>query len=174
MSKFVGYIRSASFPFNLSQLFSLHLVAPLVLKSGLEFVCQESAGQKPVQGLARLPATTNPNAGGSMTEIYPVSLKKAFLKVSLRTLQGRKSAPQRPRFLVRNRKSRHSPFYTESCLGIQIIEPRLQNGCSRFIRGLSGRKSTRAAMESIFFGEAIELGNDIAFCLRRNSRLSYS
>jgi hypothetical protein len=64
----------------------------------------------------------------------------------LRTLKSRESAPQRPRFLVRNRKSRHTPVYTESRLGIQIIDPRPQSEYRRFARGLSRRKNANAAI----------------------------
>ncbi len=137
LSKFFGYTWNASFALGLSQLFRLHLVPRLVLKSRLKFVRQEPPGQKPVQGLTRLAAATNSNAGNSMAEVYPVPLEKAFLKVLLRTLKGRKSAPQRPRFLVRNRKSRHTPVYTESRLRIQIIDPRLRSEYPRLIRGPS-------------------------------------
>ena len=127
LSKFFGYALRASFPLDLSQLFRLHLVSRLVLKSRLKFVRQEPPRQKPVQRLARLAAATNSNAGGWMAEIYPVPLEKAFLKVLLRTLKSRKPAPQRLGFLVRNRKSRHTALYTESRLGIQIIDPRLKS-----------------------------------------------
>jgi hypothetical protein len=146
LSKSFGDAWNASFPLGLSQLFRLHLVPRLVLKSRLEFVRQQPAGQKPVQGLTRLAAATNSNAGGSMAEVYPVPLEKAFLEVLLRTLKSRESAPQRPRFLVRNRKSRHTPVYTESRLGIQIIDPRPQSEYRRFARGLSRRKSANAAI----------------------------
>jgi hypothetical protein len=146
LSKFFGYAWNASFPLGLSQLFRLHPVPRLVLKSRLKFVRQEPPGQKPVQGLTRLAAATNSNAGNSMAEVYPVPLEKAFLEVLLRTLKSRESAPQRPRFLVRNRKSRHTPVYTESRLGIQIIDQRPQSEYRRFARGLSRRKNANAAI----------------------------
>ena len=141
LSKFFGYALSAPFPLGLSQLFRLHLVPRLILKSRLKFVRQEPPSQKPVQGLARLAAATNSNAGGSMPEIYPVPVEKAFLKVLLRTLKSRKPALQRPGFLVRNRKSRHTAVYTESRLGIQIIDPRLKTECRRSCEVLTDAKA---------------------------------
>jgi hypothetical protein len=110
LSKFVAQAWRFLFALCFPQLFRFDLVSRFVLKSGFKFIRQKPPGQKSVQGLTCLLATTDSNASGSVAQFYSVSLKEAFLKVLLGAPEGRKTGPQRSRFLVRYRENRHDPL----------------------------------------------------------------
>ena len=110
LSKLVAQTWHSPFTLCFSQPFRLDLVSRFVLKSGFKFIRQKPPGQKSVQGLTCLLATTDSNASGSVAQFYSVSLKEAFLKVLLGAPEGRKTGPQRSRFLVRYRENRHDPL----------------------------------------------------------------
>jgi len=107
LSKFVAQAWRFLFALCFPQLFRFDLVSRFVLKSGFKFIRQKPPGQKSVQGLTCLLATTDPNASRSVAQFDSIPLKEAFLKVLLGAPQGQKPVPQRSRFLVRNRENRH-------------------------------------------------------------------
>jgi hypothetical protein len=110
LSKFVAQAWRFLFTLCFPQLFRFDLVPRFVLKSGFKFIRQKPPGQKSVQGLTCLLATPDSNASGSVAQFYSVPLQEAFLKVLLGAPEGRKTGPQRSRFLVRYRENRHDPL----------------------------------------------------------------